>query len=196
MNLWEEASKWEKQWHGNCVNSYMEEEKQLIYVNRMGIKTYHDGKTPYNFDLKGNILDMGGGPYSILLKCPNKLSGTVIDPCNYPDWIRQRYESAGIELVKMKAEEFKSNTVFDLGLCYNVLQHVENPELVIRNMRKTCKEIRIFEWCLNGISPGHLHNLIPEELDKWLNGEGKVEKLNTPICKGLCYYGIFPGDIK
>jgi len=82
--------------------------------------------------------------------------------------------------------------VFDLALCYNVLQHVSDPEEVIARMRRYSKEIRLFEWVGEGTSDGHLHNLDAERLNKWLGGYGKVEKLTSPPLVGQAYYGIFP----
>ena len=41
MNDWVKAQKWEKDWHASCQNSYGEEQKQLVYAHRMGLKTFH-----------------------------------------------------------------------------------------------------------------------------------------------------------
>lgn len=192
---WEEHSKWESNWHGTCQNTLGEELKQLRYAELMGLKLFSDSKSPFNIDMSGqSVLDMGGGPISLLLKCCNVL-GTIIDPCDYPEWVSQRYVTAGIELIKCKGEDYKAEGIFDLGLCYNVLQHVVNPELVIRNMRYSCKEIRIFEWLENGVSPGHPNNLTELELNGWLGGEGKVRLLTEPTLKGKCYSGIFMGGL-
>jgi len=193
---WIDETKWERTWWGNCVNSYMEEEKQLLYAKKMGLKMYHDGKTPYNFDAKGRILDIGGGPISLLLKCPHA-HGTVIGPCDYPTWIAERYKCAGIDYVIHKGEDLpilsSVQPGFDEVWIYNVLQHVDNPKTICDNALCYGKLIRIFEWIDNGVSPGHPHNLKAEKLDEWLRGTGKVEMLNTPVCKGKCYYGIFMG---
>lgn len=188
---WNEDSIWEKVWWGNCSNTYGEEEKQLVYAEKMGIKTYHNGNSPYNFAVSGKILDIGGGPVSMLLKCPNA-QGTVYDPCDYPDWIADRYHVAGIFYDKRRGEDI-NQTGFDEVWFYNVLQHTEDPEKICKNALKAGKLVRVFEWIENGISKGHPHNLTEKGLNEWLEGVGKVEKLNTPTCKGLAYYGIFKG---
>ena len=78
---WQEAQRWELGWWGDCTNTYGEEEKQLLYASRMGLKSFHNGKSPYNFDLDGmSILDIGGGPVSLLLKCINFRKAKVVDP--------------------------------------------------------------------------------------------------------------------
>ena len=195
MSDWTEAQEWEKVWHSNCVNSYGEETKQFTYAKKMGLKLTPNEKTPYNYEL-GNIsvLDAGGGPYSILLKCTGFSSALVVDPCDYPEWVYGRYESAKIDYMQMAGEDFIAIRTYDEVWMYNVLQHVESPSLVIQNVLKAGKLIRIFEWIENGISPGHPQNLTEKDLNKWLGGNGKVETINENGCVGKCYYGIFKGN--
>jgi hypothetical protein len=196
MQTWAEATEWERDWHGNCVNSLGEEYKQIAYAKRMGLKPFHNGKSPFNFDLKGaSVLDIGGGPYSLLLKCENFRHAVVVDPCRYPEWVYRRYDAAHIECGQFKGEELleKFVGVFDEIWIYNCLQHTENPELIIQNARKIGKIIRLFEWIETGVADGHLHNLTEEGLNAWLGGTGKVERINENTAVGLCYYGIFLG---
>lgn len=206
MTEWEKAQEWEEQWHSNCVNSLNEELKQIVYAEKMGLIRKPTSKTPYNYDLEGkSILDIGGGAYSLLLKCENfkknregDLGTSVIDPLmdKYPEWVIKRYETAGIVCKEMKGENLntKSEVVFDECWIYNVLQHTDNPQKIIENALKASKVIRIFEWVEEPISDGHIHTLHKDELDKWLGGEGKTEQLNENGCIGLSYYGIFKGD--
>jgi len=193
---WEEATKWEAEWHGNCVNSLGEEYKQMAYARRMGLKAFHNGKSPFNFNLNGaSVLDIGGGPYSLLLKCENFGVGTVVDPGDYPQWVAMRYGAAGINNLRIKAEELDTTIRYDEVWLYNCLQHTENPELIIQNARKIGRIIRLFEWIETGVADGHLHNLTEANLNAWLGGIGKVENINEAegTCRGLCYYGIFLG---
>lgn len=184
---------WEKDWWGNCTNTLREEEKQLEYAKRMLIDVKFNSKEQYEIDC-GNksILDIGGGPVSLLLKCKN-VKGIVIDPCNYPSWVAIRYDVAGIEYIKTKGEEFVEGE-FDEVWIYNVLQHVDCPECVCKNALKLGKIVRVFEWINMGVSPGHPHNLTEDGLNLWLGGYGKTEKINVNGCHGHCYYGVFRGD--
>ena len=190
---WNEAQKWEAEWHGTCQNSYGEETKQLVYAERIGLKLYSDAYSGFNFD-GGNktFLDVGGGPYSLLLKFRNLKRGVVADPCLYPAWVYQRYQAAGIETWNVPGEKLDL-TDFDEVLMYNVLQHTQEPELVVRNALRAGKILRVFEWLDTDLNVGHLHVLTQNNLDRWLGGIGKVETINDRGCCGKCYAGVFKG---
>lgn len=194
---WKKAQQWEKSWHDNCVNSYNEETKQLVYAKYMGLKMTHNAKTPYVFDMQDkSVLDLGGGPYSLLLKCENFSKAVVVDPGDYPEWVIARYSSANIVYWKILAEDIECDCeLFDEVWLYNVLQHTYNPEQIVKNALSRGRIVRIFEWINTGISEGHLHDLEKDMLDTWLGGYGKTKYLNGEGgCKGDAYYGIFPGS--
>jgi hypothetical protein len=194
---WNDATKWESSWWGKCLNTYSEETKQLTYARKMGLRAYmFEGKYPiYNLQNK-SVIDIGGGPTSMLLKCIN-VKGVVIDPCLYPGWIEERYRLAGIIYVDAKGEDLvdpPTGAIVDEIWIYNVLQHTDDPAKIIQNARKISKVIRIFEWINTPVTNGHIHTLTKEKLDAWLGGQGKTEILNENNCVGECYYGIFKGD--
>ena len=171
-------------------NSYYEEEKQLIYASKMGLTLTPNEYTPYRIDMESKrVLDIGGGPVSLLLKCFN-VEGHVIDPLPVPLWVKDRYESQGIELHMIKAEDLPEDNFADEAWIYNCLQHTDNPKDIIDAVRKVAKIIRIFEWIDTPINDGHIHTLTESKLNKWLGGEGKVEVL-TGAARGKCYYGVF-----
>lgn len=205
MNEWEQAQQFEAHWHETIgANTFHEEEKQFVYASKMGIEVYRTAYTPYNFKNYGKVLDIGGGEVSMLLKVEKPEGCVVVDPCSYPEWVKERYREKGITFINIKAEDIDlySNVSypelkgFDEVWFYNVLQHTENPEKICHNALKAGKIVRVFEWIEIGITPGHIHNLTKKDLDKWLGGYGKVEKLDgTKGANGLCYYGIFNGNI-
>jgi len=196
---WEKSIEWEEEWWGNCVNTLGEEVKQLLYAQKMGLITAPTFKTPYRFELNGiSVLDIGGGPVSLLLKCENGGHLVVSDPLPVPNWVKERYDAAGIIFYEIKGEdllkereEFNSKLIFDEIWIYNVLPHCENPKKIIENAKQIGKLIRIFEWIDTPIGKGHLSSLTEKELNEWLGGEGKVEQLNG-IAHGKAYYGVFP----
>lgn len=214
MTEWEKAQAWELNWHDNCINSLYEEEKQIVYAEKMGLIRTPNSKTPYVFDLKGaSVLDIGGGAYSLLLKCINFHDMTfVTDPLmdKYPEWVKKRYESVGISTLNYKGEDvikygFYSCKdketkklepfVFDMCLIYNVLEHCEDPKKVIENALNMSKEVRIFEWINTslGVNNGHIHSFTEQQLNEYLGGEGKTEMIKRGGAMGKGYWGIFRG---
>ena len=201
MTKWSEAQVWESDWWGDCANTYGEEEKQWEYAKRMGLehRMWHNRKSPYNIDMAGrSVLDIGGGPCSLLLKCTN-VKGKVVDPLVVPEWVAKRYDLAGIAYSPFPGEDILE-TGWDEIWIYNCLQHTRSPRKVIRrafdalknapNVDQPC--IRLFEWVQTGKNVGHPHAFTAEVLDKWLGGQGKVETLDGQSgLYGACYYGIF-----
>lgn len=205
---WEEHQKWEAEWHGLCLNSYREETKQMVYAKRMGLEAQRINWQYPAYDLKGiSVLDIGGGPYSMLLKCVNFKEAFIIDPNTYPEWVMDRYKAALINYVKAKAEDLlKLDKIDRIGFgiashfpvvdevwIYNCLQHVEDPEMIVRSAMTIGKKVRIFEWLDTKPTPGHPTTLTQADLDNWLEGIGQVEDIKESGADGRAYYGVFGG---
>lgn len=198
---WDKESKWESDWWGNCGNTFGEKFKQLIYFAKMGLFweiDVNDGsrlwlKIPENLA----ICDIGGGPDSALLQT-RSLRGTVVDPCEYPQWTKDRYEACGVQLVKMKGEDIPVEDPqwrFDEVWIYNCLQHVEDPEKIINNAKKISRLIRVFEPIKTKIGPGHPHSFTEEWLNEKFGGKGKVEDMAQNGFFGTGYFGAFKGEL-
>jgi len=203
---WEQDQQWEQFWWNNCANTFGEESKQISYAYRMGLENIPvDGHWPvYNIEGR-SVLDIGGGPASLLLKTINGGKMVVIDPCGYPEWVEKRYRHVGIEYYKYTGEEYPKFSAwqgepshplrevhFDECWIYNVLQHVQEPEKIIANARASADAIRIFEWIDMPTSIGHPHSLSKEELDEWLSVDGYTEVMTGENdCHGKAYFGCF-----
>lgn len=188
---WKDDQSWEANWWGNCLNIYGEETKQRRYAKCMGLQELSNSQFSFYYDIKDKtILDIGGGPSSLLLKCINIGYGCVVDPIEWPHWTLARYEFADIDFVLGKGEDV-NETGYDEVWIYNVLQHVVDPGLIIENAKRAGKIIRLFEWLEIGEAPGHPHNLLEEQMNEWLGGVGKV---NADVPRGKEYYGVFLGD--
>jgi 2-polyprenyl-3-methyl-5-hydroxy-6-metoxy-1,4-benzoquinol methylase len=193
---WKIAQKWEADWWGNCTRTWPEEIKQMVYASRMGLIDVSNGlysRMPL-YKLSGqSVVDIGGGPISLLLKCEGYGAASVVDPGDYPSWVTHRYYQNGITYYKNAAEEFIIGN-YNEAWIYNVLQHVIDPYAVIQNAKRASKIIRIFEWIETPPSQGHPHTIHQKELNQWLQGEGMIEQIDEGDCRGLAYYGIFKGD--
>lgn len=192
-----EPQTFERSWWGDCTNTHWEERKQITYAQRMGLVLCHDpeqrGRWPL-YDLQGrSVLDIGGGPVSMLLKCINGGPRVVVDPCEYPEWVDERYKVAGITWWPQTGEWLDAHPqhAFDEAWIYNVLQHVVDPQTVIRGAMKHARVIRLFEWVDIPPHAGHPHELKAEKLDEWLGTPGHVEWCTEPGCHGKCYFGVF-----
>lgn len=197
MSKWKEAQEFEKAWWNTCQNTVWEDLKQMNLAPLMGLKIVPNAYTNLRIPLNGqSILDIGGGPSSLLLKCENYGNAVVADPCDYPDWVGQRYRESGIEYYRVKGEDLDTtfDKVFDEVWIYNCLQHTEDPLKIVRNAQKLGKIIRVFEWIETGINDGHPHSFTEKQFNEWFRGEGKVHNLNGNGLYGKAFTGVFLGD--
>ncbi len=190
MTTWEKAQQYEAAWWRTAgfgvVNSYHEELKQQKYAERMGIKLDQWSR----IDLQGkSVLDVGGGPASLLLKTGNAGRRKVIDPLDVPDWVVARYKDASIELEKKAAEDMDEQG-WDEVWIYNVLQHVRDPSKIIEKLQRAGKVVRVFEFLERPADEGHPHVLTAELLDATFGRTGTVTEMSDPIV-GKVYYGAF-----
>lgn len=193
---WQKAQKWEAGWWGSCTNTFGEETKQITYAHRMGLVNIGQGGGYWPlYDLAAaSVLDLGGGPVSMLLKTINLRRGVVVDPGEFPPWVAARYKAAGLDYRRRKAEDFtRSTTQFDECWIYNVLQHVVDPEKIVANARKLAITVRLFEWIDLPPYEGHLHMLTQADLDRWLDTAGSTEQMNENGCVGPAYYAVASG---
>jgi hypothetical protein len=181
--------KFEADYWGDCANTFDEEQKHYVYAGYMGLKQRH-----YSFE--GNnkrILDIGGGPVSMLLKTVGLKEGKVVDPLRYPDWVYFRYNAKKISVSLVKGEDI-SEVGWDEVWIYNVLQHVEDPARIIANARRAAPVIRLFEWIDIPPCEGHPQMLTEAELTAWLGQSGQAGLFNTQGCFGRAFYGVFGKD--
>jgi len=181
---WQNEQQWEAEWWGDCADTSEEEFKQREYAGAMGLEAEYGKKTPCAqwYDLGGkSVLDIGGGPVSLLLKCRNRGRCVVADPAAYPSWVKERYDAAGIEYLKIAGEDFPprdERNEFDEVWIYNVLQHVRDPAAVIERAKQCGRKVRVFEWLEVPACKGHPHVLTAELLDGALGTRG--EKVKVP----------------
>jgi hypothetical protein len=189
-----DVSIWQTSWWGDCVNTLGEEVKQLKYAERIGLIRTETRRSPFIFDMLGaSVIDIGGGPVSLLLKCINFSSGVVIDAgTDYPYWVYERYQSAGIRYVIEVGENL--NVVgHDEAWLINALQHTVNPEQVLRNARKAANLVRVFEWTNTISTESSPHILTKGFLDQVLDVRGTVETINLFGYVGHGYSAVAPG---
>jgi len=177
---------------GSCCNTWHEEQKQFSYAGRMGLYASWHSAHPPTYDIGGrSVLDVGGGPASLLLKCVNLGYCVVCDPGRFPAWVNARYRECGIEHWTTGGEGLSTGHDFDEAWIYNVLQHVDDPALVLERVRDSARTLRIFEWVDIEPYPGHPHKLTQELLEKWIGGPGFTANINENGAVGRAFYGVY-----
>ena len=180
---WQKVNDWESKWWDNCTNTFIEEVKQMQIAKYMGL-TPDIVASHVQIDVEGkNILDLGGGVTSMLLKAINRGSDCiVVDPilAKCPKWVLDRYASADIFYTSQMAEavDIKAKKFNEVWL-YNVLQHVQDPIAVLKTAKRLGKSIRIFEWLDTPPHEGHPNTITKEMIDKVLGIDLKVSE-NMP----------------
>jgi len=174
----------ESNYWGDCCNTFDEDQKHYVYARFMGLN-----RVGYSFDVESkSIVDIGGGPTSMLLKTLNLNKGLVVDPIKYPDWTLLRYSIKNINVMVSRGEDFIGNDRFDEAWIYNCLQHTDDPELIIKNAKRAAKTLRIFEWIDIPPHDGHPIELTKEKLDEWTGKEGNTILLCESGCYGNAYF--------
>jgi hypothetical protein len=86
---------------------------------------------------KDLLIDIACGPCSIVAELAGKSRKIGIDPSPYPDWILERYEMLGFEIIKapLESANLKSlgeNENLNIAvLMYNALQHFQDIDIAI-----------------------------------------------------------------
>lgn len=181
------AQEFEATYWGDCANTFDEEQKHWVYARFMGLRQEHFSIA----HLGGPVLDIGGGPCSMLLKVQRRGQvsiGTVVDPLRYPEWTRQRYTAHGVEVIVAGGEQLPlTATRYSEAWIYNCLQHVEDPALIIQNALKAAPVLRLCEWVDIPPHDGHPHMLTAAALDRWTGGRGAVVDVAESGCYGRLY---------
>lgn len=177
----------EKDFWGDCTNTFGEDQKHFIYGNLMGLTGSY-----FSYDVTGKrILDIGGGPSSMLLKTYGLIEGKVCDPIDYPQWTKDRYKIKNIDVEVILGENI-NETGWDEVWIYNVMQHCEDPQKIIENAKRAAPILRLFEWIDIPPHEGHPHMLTQENLEYWIGQKGNTKFLNGENgCYGKCFYGAF-----
>ncbi len=202
---WQSAQEHEAGYWGTCNGAVAWEEfvKHEMVARELGL--FSDYGTPdMELNMQGKtVLDIGGGPVSITLRCFNADRLTVADPCHWPPVVMRRYALHGIQFLRVAGEDLddkflSDDTVFDEVWMYNLLQHVQDPAKIVENAVKRVSPtgcLRIFDWCYIPADKCHPHVLTPEAILNWLSG-CRIVKVGMPRlrefkCDATAFTGIF-----
>lgn len=186
---WAEVQHHEADYWGNCLGmrAWGEFVKQEMYGREMGLFDAY-GKDGELVMGGRSVLDVGGGPVSMTLRCWDSPNLIVVDPCQWPASVERRYRNYGIKFICAAGEDLDRIALpvsmlnsgrFDEVWCYNVLQHVQDPAKVVKNAFARVAPggvFRIFEWLNIPADECHPHVLTAEWLLNTLT-RCKVERI-------------------
>lgn len=188
----------ESRYWRNCLDAvaFGEFQKQEMYGREMGLWADY-GDEWGDLDLQGkSVVDMGGGPWSMLLRCYDAGRMVVIDPIQWPPSVQRRYENYGIEFIRAGGEdgEYHGKKADEVWM-YNVLQHVTDPAKVLHNAMTFGKKVRIFDWLYIPADVCHPHVLTPDLILNGMHG-AKIERVNVKrmtehLCNADAFIGVF-----
>lgn len=176
----------ERQYWDNPANVVHEQAKQRRYAEELRIPIH---------DLGGrSVVDIGGGPCSLLLQCRNVGRGVVVDPMPLSEAEADRYRKAGVTYLQVRAEDFApSGESYDEVWMMNVLQHVGDPAVVLRKVGQMAQLVRIFEWLDQDAREGHCATL-PEEAFRAALADYTIRAFQDDLLVGKAIVAVSEGS--
>lgn len=148
---WKRAQRFELGFHLLKGEREMEQRKRAYYASHMYL---------YAHDVSGKrVLDIGAGPESLMLHYDVAPGSVALDPLRFLDEDEERYAERGIARVYEAAEDWSGDGAFDEVWIYNCLQHVRDPEEILRRAMRWAPVVRLWEWVDHGTDVMHLHTL-------------------------------------
>jgi len=150
-----------------------EQEQLALYAGLLGL-------TPHTVQGR-SVLDLGCGPQGMLqTMAPFLRRGMAVDPLMFAGQDEARYAAAGITRVIEPAETFRAPNAerFDEVWCYNVLQHVMDPERVLETARAHADCVRLFEWLQVPASVVHPHVVTAPLIERAFAGWREVRRVH------------------
>lgn len=138
IDRWLQAQKGEKEHHeaDTVDNSYEHYKKAYeYYFKYLGMDKDLDGRS---------VVEIGPGRIAGLLFCKNYGNSYVLEPTEY-DGIAHLYaHKPNLTRIGRRAEDWVFPNVDEVWL-FNVLQHVQDPDILIAKCKEASKVIRFFE---------------------------------------------------
>lgn len=187
---WEQAHKGEQEaWKSISERSVEEmESKESAYTRHAPVMFL------LRDDIKGKrILDIGGGPISILLHF-DTYNSLVVDPILPAPKFIENYLRHGINFFRGKGEDYLTDWTdekFDEVWLYNCLQHVQSPSFILYNLRQVAPILRISEPMGTGTDLLHPHRFEKESFEFALRDISRECEFNEVMYDYLYFGGRF-----
>ena len=182
---WEEAQIGEKIYH-------LQQSVEISYEHYKDAYKNYFRYLNINSDLKGKkIMEIGPGRISGLLFCTNYSKSYIIEPTEY-EGIDYLYDGKNLEIIKKTVEEIELPQVDEIWIL-NLMQHVQDPDLLIKKCKEASKVIRFFEPIDLPINNEHPFTFSKNDFMEYFGECVKdYEPSGIPGFHGArCVYGIF-----
>jgi ubiquinone/menaquinone biosynthesis C-methylase UbiE len=200
---WEDAQKAERRFWHRCSRDHLTQETWRNTINR-----YFE--IDFDFFANKDVLDIGCGPAGLVYYIPECRSRIGIEPMYLSDILK--YEPWKLKIVKRGNGEqldFKDSS-FDVVVCFNVLDHCIEPELVLKECYRTLREngrvllcvhtlrekYRVFQNLLNRVDSPHPHHFTLYQLDNIAKKYFKTERKRVVNGLGVNGHIAHGGNLK
>lgn len=153
-----------------------------ILFNFIDLKTDLEGKS---------ICEIGPARIPALNSCINFSKSYIIEPTVYQETV-DLMKDKEVEFIHDKAETCDFPEVDEVWL-FNVLQHVQDPDLIVERLKQKSKVIRFFEPIVDWVNDEHPHAFTFEDYVQYFGQTtkkyigGSAENFHTADC----VYGIY-----
>lgn len=144
-------------------------------------------------DLKRkSVCEIGPARIPALYSCTNYAKSYIIEPLVFQETI-DMMKNKNVELIHDKAETCDFPDVDEVWLI-NLLQHVQDPDLLVEKMKTKCKIIRFFEPICDWTNDEHPHAFSFEDYVKYFGDctkkyvGGSIPNFHTADCAYGIYY--------
>ena len=156
---WKQAQLHERQAHTEPESVGWDHYRQSYrqYFNYTGVAMDLQGKS---------VIEIGPADYPALAYCTNYGPSIIMEPM--PSTILESFVSRNklIALLKEPAETYEFPPVDEVWL-FNLLQHVINPDIIVRKAKEAAKVVRFFEPINMPTDTMHLHTFSLNTFYAW-----------------------------
>lgn len=176
---WEQAQRAERKYHDESPANffeYMDSYRQYLKHFMLDFNSFKDC----------TVLEIGPADFPCVRYLKGIKEATVIEPMP-SERLAKELSHCPAKLVKWPAEEVDFPEV-DFTILFNVLQHVQDPYIIVEKAKRVSKRILFFEPLENGLSDTHLWNLTPRMFTDWFGfyhlyaGNPKAKNFHTANC--------------
>lgn len=189
---WEQAQKGEINHHSDNFDL---NDKNKSHYHEIYRKVFKFADPTFTFDVNDkSVMEIGPGVFAALLYCSNvNKKSYIVEPLPMPENVVKQYDGSPIEFLNGTVEDLDLPSVDEVWV-FNVMQHIWNPDLFVKKLKRSAKKIVFFEPINTPLDGLHIHSYSLEDFKKFF-GESCVNQYNggseANFHTANCAYGIW-----